>query len=83
MQNSNDAINGVVMGTLQYLDSRIEFWRQQKPIYSRQDKQSKEAKEAKLKNTPRDVETKLIRASLRNIKRGIFPVPTKTRDVMY
>lgn len=34
-QNPNPAVRQLVIEGLRYLDSRIEFWRQQKPLYAR------------------------------------------------
>ncbi|KAJ8328399.1 hypothetical protein O5D80_003756 [Batrachochytrium dendrobatidis] len=40
--NPNEDVKGLVDNALKYLDTRTEFWRQQKPIYARKNVQSKE-----------------------------------------
>lgn len=69
VNHSNERLKTLVSATLNYLDSRIEFWRQQKPIYARK------KKGFKAKNSLSDavgryaLELKQIKACFRNIER--------------
>ena len=61
----NEQIRGLVNNCLDYLDSRAEFWRCQKPLYARE-REKLEAKEgAKGADT-----TKFILQALEDIDRG-------------
>lgn len=64
-KNNNNQIYDLVMGGLNYLESRTEFWRQQKPLYARKKERPKPKKPAQ-KSKPADI-TKFILRSLEEI----------------
>lgn len=72
VNHSNERLKSLVNATLNYLDSRIEFWRQQKPIYARKKSGFKAKNSATDENSRFVLEKKQIDVCLRNIERGDF-----------
>ncbi|XP_031557017.1 tetratricopeptide repeat protein 25-like [Actinia tenebrosa] len=64
-KNNNNQIHGLVTSGLSYLESRTEFWRQQKPLYARK-KEKPKPKKVQQKSKPADT-TKFILRSLEEI----------------
>jgi tetratricopeptide repeat protein 25 len=71
VNRANENIKSLVITTLHYLDSRIEFWRQQKPIYARKKLGIKTMSGIAGASGRQALELKQVNACFRNIQRGI------------
>jgi hypothetical protein len=89
VSNPNANISNLVQDALKYLDTRAEFWRQQKPVYSKKREQTftKKIPEPSMKPFIVNKEKKPIhkikpeKKQMSQPKKKIAPLPYKTPDL--